>query len=259
MTLPFKISHQICTKPATSWLIELTSGNYDFNLNQTKEFLTMTFEWDGITKSEALQGDELKVRLKLADAAKSYNWKKTVKILQNRPDLINVTRPDGRSLYTPLHQAAHGNAPAEIVRTMIAMGAWRTLKNANGDRPVDIARNKKHQYLVHLLEPVYKTKCSREKLRKIQKHFHEIILSRTKDLIEQSGLILPELEPLLEIDEPTMWFPVPGMYGGFNYWLEGTGENIKLIAESWCRVASGLGQRHEITSEGGKLVEEGFA
>ncbi len=55
-----------------------------------------------------------------------------------------------------------------------------------------------------------------------------------------------------------MWFPVPGMYGGFSYCLELTGADAKLVAESWCRVVGGSGQRHEITTYGSRLVEEGF-
>lgn len=221
-------------------------------------FRAMTAEWDGITKSEVLQDDEVAVRHQLADAAKQYNWKKTLEILNERPDLSNVTRPDGRSLYTPLHQAAHGNAPVEVVQKMVTMGAWRTLQNADGERPIDIARKKKHQHLVELLEPVYKTHVPHKILQKIQQHFHEIILDRTGDLVRKSALRLPELEPLLEIAQPRMWFPVPGMYGGFSYWLDGEGKDVKLISESWCRVVGGSGQRHEITSKEGKLVEEGF-
>jgi len=71
-------------------------------------------------------------------------------------------------------------------------------------------------------------------------------------------LRLPELEVLLELDRPQMWFPVPGMYGGFSYWLESTGADAKLVSESWSRVVGGSGQRHEITSAGSRLVEEGF-
>lgn len=69
----------------------------------------MSAKWDGITKSEVLRDDEVVVRHKLADAAKEYNWKKVLEILNRRSDLSNVTRPDGRSLYAPLHQAAYGN------------------------------------------------------------------------------------------------------------------------------------------------------
>lgn len=48
------------------------------------------------------------------------------------------------------------------------------------------------------------------------------------------------------------------MYGGFAYWLAYDGENAKLITESWSRVVSGSGRRHEITARGSTLVEEGF-
>ena len=218
----------------------------------------MSIEWDGITKSATLEKDEIKIRHRLADVAKIYDWQKTLEILNQRSDLINVTRPDGRAFYTPLHQAAHGNAPVRVVREMIAMGAWRTIRNANGERPVDIAIAKRHQHLVQLLEPVYKTQVPLNTLQNIQRLFHTTILSRAKDLIEKSALRLPELEPLLEINQPQMWFPVPGMYGGFNYWLDSEGNEVKLISESWCRVVGGSGQRHEITSKESRLVDEGF-
>ncbi len=218
----------------------------------------MTAEWNGITKSEVLRDDEVVIYHALADAAKQYNWKKTLKILDKRPDLINVTRPDGRSLYSPLHQSAHGNAPVEVVRKMLDMGAWRTLRNADDERAVDVAKRRGCHCLVQLLEPVYKTHISHTTLQKIQANFHEIILNRAGDLVQKSRLRLPELEPLLELEQPRMWFPIPGMYGGFSYWLDGEGKNAKLISESWCRVAGGSGQRHEITSKEGKLVDEGF-
>lgn len=218
----------------------------------------MTIEWDGITKSEVIRNDEIIMRHQIADAARDYNWNKTLEILNERLDLINVTRPDGQALYTPLHQAAHGNAPVEVVQQMVAMGAWRTLKNAHGERAVDIARRKKHQHLLQLLEPVYKTHVSQEALQKIQQHFHKIILEQAGNLVKKSQLRLPELVPLLEIDKPKMWFPVPGMYGGFSYWLEGEGEDTKLIAESWCRVVEGSGKRHVITIHGTELVDKGF-
>ena len=95
-------------------------------------------------------------------------------------------------------------------------------------------------------------------LLKIQAHFHAVIRARIDRQLPDHGLRLPELEPLLELDRPHMWFPVPGMYGGFSYRLESPGVEAKLVSESWCRVVDGSGQRHEITSEGSRLVEEGF-
>jgi len=61
---------------------------------------------------------------------------------------------------------------------------------------------------------------------------------------------LPDLSQLLHYEDSTaLWFSIPGMYGGFSYWLEGEGEHAKLITESWCRVVEGSGQRHEIASK----------
>ena len=217
----------------------------------------MTVKWDGMTKL-GLSDSEVELRHHLANAAKAYDWKKTLEILMARPDLINMTRPDGHSLYTPLHQAAHGDAPVQVVKKMILMGGWRTLRNADGETAADIARRKSHQRLIKLLDPAYKIYVPQETLASIQKHFHAIIRNRASDVIEQFSLRLPELEPLIEIEKPQMWFTVPGMYGGFHYWLDGEGENVKLISESWCRVVGGSGQRHEITSREGKLTDEGF-
>jgi hypothetical protein len=95
-------------------------------------------------------------------------------------------------------------------------------------------------------------------LLKIQQHFHEVIRERAGRLIDEQGLELPELTPLLHSKESKAWFPIPGMYGGFSYWLEGEGEQVKLITESWSRVVDGSGQRHEITARESKLVDEGF-
>jgi hypothetical protein len=46
-----------------------------------------------------------------------------LEILDECPDLSNVTRPDWRSLYTPLHQAVYGNALGEVVQKMLDLGA----------------------------------------------------------------------------------------------------------------------------------------
>ena len=99
---------------------------------------------------------------------------------------------------------------------------------------------------------------SEDTLLAIQRHFHAVILGRAAKLIDQHNIVLPELTPLLTAEEPKAWFPIPGMYGGFSYWLEGEGQDTKLVTESWCRVMGGSGQRHEITAEGSSLVDEGF-
>jgi hypothetical protein len=218
----------------------------------------MTTEWPGILKSELLWPHDVAHRNELSNAVNSYNWNQALKILSRRPTLVNETQLDEKSLYSPLHQAAHGNAPVEIVQKMIEMGAWRMLKNADGERPIDIARRKKSHQIIELLQPVYNIKVPDGTLNAIQNYFHEIILNRAGDLIETGKVRLPELGILLEIEQPHMWFPVPGMYGGFDYWLDVKGQDVKLISESWSRIVEGSGQRHEISNDGWKLVEESF-
>jgi hypothetical protein len=95
-------------------------------------------------------------------------------------------------------------------------------------------------------------------LLSIQRNFHAVIHERAAHILEKHNFSLPDLQSLLNSEERKAWFPVPGMCGGFSYWFEGTGDQTKLIAESWCRVVEGSGQRHEITAEGSRLVDEGF-
>jgi len=97
-----------------------------------------------------------------------------------------------------------------------------------------------------------------DNLRAIERHFHAVIRGRAAAFVDRPDLMLPELAPLLALEESKTWFPIPGMYGGFSYWLEGEGDQTKLVTESWSRVVGGSGQRHEITAAGSRLVEEGF-
>jgi hypothetical protein len=214
--------------------------------------------WDGIVQSAVLGDSNTRVRQDLADSAKRYNWKSVYSILGDHHDLVNTSRPDGSSLYAPLHQAAHGGALVEVVETLVRMGAWRTLQNARGERAVDIAEKKGHSHLIEVLNPKMKRSVPFGILLKIQVHFHNVIRGRADEFVTKHGLRLPELEPSLEYDRVKFWFAIPGMYGGFAYWLESDGVEAKIVTESWCRVAEGSGQRHEITSAGSKLVAEGF-
>lgn len=218
----------------------------------------MNVDWDGITLSKTLNGEAQLIRQQLADYARAYDWAQVLDILSENRECINSIRLDGSSFYAPLHQAAHGDAPLDVVQKLIEMGAWRTLRNAKEQRPVDIALAQNHERLVPLLSPQYQHQVPFDVLLKLQHNFHEVIRGRVRKLVEEHRLRLPQLEPLLESEEPNAWFMVPGMYGGFSYRLETPGNNPKLISESWCRVAGGSGQRHEITATGSELVDEGF-
>lgn len=218
----------------------------------------MDIAWDGITRAVGLPEDAVQVRHALADAARDADWALVFELLTTHRELVNSTRLDGLSWYTPLHQTAHGDAPVEVIRRLVDLGAWRSLRNARGERAVDVAERCGHQRLIGALTPEYRHEVPLEDLRNIQRHFHAVIQGRTEALIREHALRLPELEPLLELASPHTWFPVPGMYGGFSYELNVSARPVTLVSESWSRVVDGSGQRHEITTVGSRLVDEGF-
>ena len=97
-----------------------------------------------------------------------------------------------------------------------------------------------------------------ESLHPIQQHFHAVIRERADQHVQEHALRLPDLEPLLELAEPRLWFAVPGKYGGFHFWLDQIAGDPVLISESWCRVVEGSGPRHLISPYGSLLLAEGF-
>ena len=218
----------------------------------------MEATWDGSMRRESLNDWVVIARNALADAAKNYDWPRVFEILSEHQEFVNTWRLGGTSLYAPLHQAAYGGAPVDVVQQLLRLGAWRTLQNARGERPVDVAARKGHAHLLAILAPEYKRDVPLGVLLKIQAHFHEVICGRADRLVREHDLRLPELEPLLELENSEIWFPVPGMMGGFKFRLESPGVDAKLVSESWCRAAEGSGERHEITSAGSRLVEKGF-
>ncbi len=213
--------------------------------------------WDGVTQSKTLNTEANAVRQRLADVAKAYDWTTTLSILAENPSLINSTRPDGQSGYAVLHQAAHGCAPSVVIQQLINCGAWRSLRTTKGERAVDVAQRQGHTQLVDLLTPRLKPEVSLTTIQAIQRHFHVVILTRAEELIHEHAVRLPELEPLLELDTAKVWFPVPGMYGGFSYELSTVSYAPVLISTSWSRVSGGSGQRHVVSPHGNLLLEEG--
>ena len=110
-------------------------------------------------------------------------------------------------------------------------------------------------------DKVNSTVCefSSEELEIIQKYFHELILKRAESLkkfLTDENKNLPIISN--EIFCKRLWYPVPGMYGGFKYKLSERNGKPLLTTSSWWRVIGGSGQRHEITTDGCVLVEEGF-
>jgi hypothetical protein len=211
-------------------------------------------DWDGVTLRTTYKDDYQAIRDEFADRARDGDWQAVLATLAERPSLVNAWRPGGPSWYTPLHQAAWHGADETVVRTLLNHGAWRTLRTAAGDRPLDIALRGGHTHLTGLLTPVVRHPVPTDVLHALQEHFHGVVRGRASHLVDEQRLRLPELDVLTELDAPDMWFPVPGMYGGFRYALEGA----ELKVDSWIRVVGGSGETHRITAEGAVLTERGF-
>jgi ADP-ribosyl-[dinitrogen reductase] hydrolase len=213
------------------------------------------FEWHGAVRRDGYKASYLEVRDAIANAAKAYEWTTLFLLLESHPDLVNGWRLGGTSWYAPLHQAARGGAPGEVVERLLALGAWRTLRTRKGELPVDIARQHGHERIVSLLEPKPVREVDAGALERMQGHFHEVIRGRIANL---DGILeklrLPELVPLTEYPRAKIWFAVPGMYGGFSFWLESDRASPMLMSESSCRVVEGSGEVHEVTPAGARRV-----
>ncbi len=109
---------------------------------------------DSQIKNRVAAKDEALAR-QIADAAKAYDWQKVLQLLIEHPELVNSTRPNGKSGYTVMHQAAHGKAPVEVIHRLLIFGASLSQRTAKGERPVDIAKSKDcSDFQMQLLTPV---------------------------------------------------------------------------------------------------------
>jgi hypothetical protein len=220
--------------------------------------------WDGIIRRETSPGWAVGARVDLAVAAQAYDWWTVFDLIRQHPHFVNSARPDDASWSAPLHQAADGGVIPEIANRLIAAGAWRGVRNSAGERPVDIARRRGHDHLLAALEPPVRTEVAAELLAALQKQFHELIRQRMHEFEVTHELRLPELEVLLELERPELWFPVPGMNGGFHFRLDSSGPGSgspgsggsgpRLLSASWSRMVGGSEEHHEISESGVRTV-----
>jgi hypothetical protein len=212
-------------------------------------------EWDGVTTRDAYKPAVVADRDELADAARDGAWTRVLEITAAHPGWVNATRIGSRSGYAPLHQAAWHGAGPDVTGRLLDLGAWRTLRASSGEQATDIAEARGHTQLRNLLEPVIRQPVPTAVLAALQGRLHRLIDEESYALAAKHRLRLPQLEIMTELPTGThVWFPVPGMYGGFRIELDGE----VLTVESWNRVVAGSGQRHRITAGGTELLEAGF-
>lgn len=211
------------------------------------------------TKETTLHERKRTLHEKIANLSYNFQWPELINVLKENESAVNFCRlstSERKSkLFTPLHQAAFGLADISIVRELINMQASRTLKtNERKETAYDIAvRKNAPEEILQLLKVPDKIMKNSQIIENMEMGLHKVILERAKDLVEENQLQLPQLGFLYEFG--SFWFPVPGMYGGFN--VEEC--ELGIHASSWCRVVGGSGQKHLIDKEGNvTLIEEGF-
>lgn len=208
-------------------------------------------QWQGVIRGQQVPRSPQE---RLADLAKTGNWEGVLTLLgQYRVLSPNSWRPSGTSIYTPLHQAAWHGAPAEVVERLVELGGWRTMRTAEGLRPVDLARQHGHDHLVSTLEPLVHGKIESDVLDMLDTHLAELVEARIRPQLDVQ-LHHPRCEVLTEIPDGRLWYPVPGMHGGFRIELR----EDHLYVTSWVRVVGGSGQAHLVTPSGAQLVRRGF-
>lgn len=112
-----------------------------------------------------------------------------------------------------------------------------------------------HHHLSERLKLPVWPRTPREATTILDRHLVDVIEGRIRPHI-RSVLRYPQTEVLLDLPEGTnLWFPIPGMYGGFSIEMR----RGYLDVESWSRIVGGSGQAHVVTVEGPTLVAEGFA
>ncbi|MDP7724194.1 ankyrin repeat domain-containing protein [Mycobacterium sp. TY814] len=234
------------------------------------------FVWRGILDPDLLFDDAVSAGHELANAAKVADWSTVFELLDDDEQKVDVNwwRPGGTRWFTVLHQAAWHGAPNEVAAELIRRGALKSLTDARGrtacdirrerdlkaNDPKDIAAQKRKSLVLrtrYLKPPT--SLLALHQIRALNWHLAEVIDSRICGVLfdrrdPQRVLRYPPVEIMHEVPGQRIWFPVPGMYGGFDITLM----QDHLDVKSWCRVVDGSGQAHVVTTQGAILVDEGF-
>jgi hypothetical protein len=234
------------------------------------------FVWNGILDPSQLFDNVVSASHRLANAAKIGDWSTVFALLDDPGQQVDINwwRPGGTAWFTPLHQAAWHGAPVEIAAELVRRGALRSLTDSRGRTPYDVridrdktgktakevaTLERRSLVLRSFLKPPPPS-LAPNRIRALDVHLAEVIDGRIDGVLcdgrsPRQVLRYPSVSILHEVPGQRVWFPVPGMYGGFDITLR----QGHLDVRSWCRVVGGSGQAHLVTHEGAALVDEGFA
>lgn len=215
---------------AVEWTSELvrqkSSSLGAMTLNRDK-----TVWWDGILDDTEVGASE--PRRKISDHSFQGEWVELFAVLDNMDRYepyanINSTRLGGKSHFTPLHQAAW-SGDAHAIHGLINRGAWRSVRDADGNRPVDVYIARGHTDYTISLQPVPVHRVAESVIALLQERLN-FLLDAELLRWRKSPLRYPQVEVLTEIDSGEVWFGVPGKFGGYRLTLEG--ESLRVDSSS---------------------------
>ncbi|XP_075248809.1 uncharacterized protein LOC142341608 [Convolutriloba macropyga] len=223
-----------------------------------------------------LQGEAEQANEDYANAIYNGHFEEALELIQSyglslsANSTRNAKKEGKPKLWTALHQCAFLGASKETIEKFIQRGAFRSLKNSEGKTAYDLAVMKcRPTDIVELFKLPAEITENEKGIGLMEATLHKHILDRVEELIKKNNQSLPqvassfetykEVAPLFEMrtreeefDDDRLYYPVPGMYGGFSLWIN---SEDKLVAESWVRICGGSEMRVIIDKEG-NLVDE---
>lgn len=218
--------------------------------------------WDAVLERSDVKPEALALRDAFSDAVEEGHWAHVATLLDRTdddlPDALNantlrVGDPTGRA---PLHHAAIQGAHPSVVDELLARGAWPTMRTADGQTAEALARGPGHDELAEQLRPHPARDVDDETVAALEIFLWALVDVRTRRLGRR--LRPPQLGPLLEHPQATMWVGIPGMYGGFACRWADTASEPTIEVRSWSRVIGGSGREHLVTVDGIELVARGL-
>ena len=201
--------------------------------------------------TETYRGEIVKTLDTIDEFGKSCNWADLIEFLKGHEHVNCCKLPLANdnttpSLNTPLHYAALNDAPLDIIEKLIQMEASKCLKNSDGKTAYDVGMEKGlHPDKLDLIKVPEEINEKAVSIQKMEQGLHSVINGRVDDLIKKNGQALPQLAYLFE--KGSFYYPVPGMYGGFNVNKTKDGG---ISADSWIRICGGSEENHVIDKEG---------
>lgn len=222
-----------------------------------QHLISNTVPWPGVLNVELLPKATVTAGHHLADAAKTGDWAKVMKLLDEEKVVVpHQWRPGGKAWFTVLHQAAWHGSPPAVADTLIKRGALRTLRDAKGRTAFDVAAEHDQPYALRKLLKPQPSPLSAHRIDEINGHLNTVIDGRISQLVASRApscnLRYPSVEILHELPHWSLWFPIPDMQGGFH--IELRHQYLEVI--SWNLAPGGTRQMHVITHEGAILVGE---